>query len=75
MPPVQPFVSSRGTNRSAVLPMWLANRSAVLPMFLADFTNLVSQMHLQDLAEADAVKEQVQQVQVSWLPIDVDVMA
>eukprot|EP00878_Enallax_costatus_P020068 GHUV01021198.1.p1 GENE.GHUV01021198.1~~GHUV01021198.1.p1 ORF type:complete len:348 (+),score=82.46 GHUV01021198.1:209-1252(+) len=27
------------------------------------FTNLVSQMHLQDLAEADAVKEQVQQVQ------------
>jgi hypothetical protein len=30
----------------------------------ADFTNLVSQMHLQDLAEADAAKEQVQQVQV-----------
>ncbi|KAF8063735.1 VPS45 [Scenedesmus sp. PABB004] len=27
------------------------------------FTNLVSQMHLQDVAEADAVKEQVQQVQ------------
>ncbi|WIA34599.1 hypothetical protein OEZ86_012919 [Tetradesmus obliquus] len=27
------------------------------------FTNLVSQMHLQDLAEADAAKEQVQQVQ------------
>ncbi len=31
----------------------------------ADFSNLVSQMHLQDLAEADAAKEQVQQVQVS----------
>jgi hypothetical protein len=30
---------------------------------LADFTNLVSQMHLQDLGEADAVKEQIQQVQ------------
>lgn len=29
----------------------------------ADFTNLVSQMHLQDLAEADAAKEQVQSVQ------------
>eukprot|EP00775_Hariotina_reticulata_P002080 gene2080-2399_t len=27
------------------------------------FTNLVNQMHLQDLADADAVKEQVQQVQ------------
>jgi hypothetical protein len=33
----------------------------------ADFTNLVSQMHLQDLAEADAAKEQVQQVQVRQL--------
>lgn len=32
----------------------------------ADFSNLVSQMHLQDLAEADAVKEQVQQVQVRF---------
>lgn len=30
----------------------------------ADFTNLVNQMHLQDLAEADAAKEQIQQVQV-----------
>eukprot|EP00878_Enallax_costatus_P028747 GHUV01031087.1.p1 GENE.GHUV01031087.1~~GHUV01031087.1.p1 ORF type:complete len:544 (+),score=165.71 GHUV01031087.1:624-2255(+) len=38
-------------------------RANLCPHFLADFTNLVSQMHLQDLAEADAVKEQVQQVQ------------
>lgn len=29
----------------------------------ADFSNLVSQMHLQDLAEADAAQEQVQAVQ------------
>jgi hypothetical protein len=37
----------------------------LLALCPADFTNLVSQMHLQDLAEADAAKEQVQQVQVS----------
>lgn len=29
----------------------------------ADFSNLVSQMHLQDLAEVDAAQEQVQAVQ------------
>lgn len=29
----------------------------------ADFSNLVNQMHLQDLAEVDAAKEQVQAVQ------------
>ena len=29
-----------------------------------DFTNLVSPIHLQELAEADAVKEQVHEVQV-----------
>ena len=35
----------------------------------ADFTNLVSPIHLQELAEADAVKEQVQEVQVcTWEP-------
>ena len=35
----------------------------------ADFTNLVNPIHLQELAEADAVKEQVQEVQVcTWEP-------
>jgi hypothetical protein len=34
-----------------------------MPCHAADFSNLVNQMHLQDLAEADAAQEQVQAVQ------------
>lgn len=34
------------------------------PLPNADFTNLLSQVHLQELAEADAAKEMIQEVQV-----------
>jgi hypothetical protein len=34
-------------------------------LFFAVFTNLVSTMHLAELAEADALKEHIHEVQVS----------
>lgn len=52
--------------RQAILGCICAALKRQLLSCSADFSNLVSQMHLQDLAEADAVKEQVQQVQVCW---------
>lgn len=59
----------QATHRFLLLPWQLSSK--FLLCCPADFTNLVSQMHLQDLAEADAVKEQVQQVQVRPASADV----
>jgi hypothetical protein len=40
---------------------------AILSRTRADFTNLLSPIYLQELAEADAAKEQIADVQVSGL--------